>query len=217
MTPVVVLSDGYIANGAEPWLIPREADLPDIAVAFRTDPIDYKPYMRNAETLARPWVSPGTPGLEHRIGGLEREDVTGNVSYAPSNHEHMVRVRARKIAGIAAELPPTSLHGPPEGELLILGWGSTYGAIACAVKELQQEGRSVAHAHLRYLNPLPPDLGPILGRYRRVLVPEMNLGQLVRLVRGDFLVDAIAMSKVQGRPFKVSEIVHRARQLLGAS
>jgi 2-oxoglutarate ferredoxin oxidoreductase subunit alpha len=214
MTPVILLSDGYIANGAEPWLIPKSADLPPIHVAFRTDPQGYEPYMRDETTLARPWVVPGTPGLEHRIGGLEREHVTGNVSYAPVNHEHMVRLRARKIAAIAAEIPPTEVHGPAEGELLILGWGSTYGAIASAVKELQAAGLSVAHAHLRYLNPLPPDLGPILRRYRRVLVPEMNLGQLVRLIRAEFVIDAIALGKIQGRPFKVGEIVSRSRAIL---
>jgi 2-oxoglutarate ferredoxin oxidoreductase subunit alpha len=215
MTPVILLSDGYIANGAEPWRIPRAADLPAIPVAFRTDPTDYHPYVRDAETLARPWVIPGTPGLEHRIGGLEREDVTGNVSYAPMNHEHMVRVRARKIAGIAAEIPPTTVHGAPEGALLILGWGSTYGAIATAVQELTAEGVQVGHAHLRYLNPLPPDLGAVLARYRAVLVPEMNLGQLVKIVRAEYLVDAHGLNKIQGRPFKVSEIVDRARALIG--
>jgi 2-oxoglutarate ferredoxin oxidoreductase subunit alpha len=215
MTPVILLSDGYIANGAEPWRIPRAADLPAIPVVFRTDPTDYHPYVRDAETLARPWVIPGTPGLEHRIGGLEREDVTGNVSYAPMNHEHMVRVRARKIAGIAAEIPPTTVHGAPEGALLILGWGSTYGAIATAVQELTAEGVAVGHAHLRYLNPLPPDLGAVLARYRAVLVPEMNLGQLVKIVRAEYLVDAHGLNKIQGRPFKVSEIVGRARALIG--
>jgi 2-oxoglutarate/2-oxoacid ferredoxin oxidoreductase subunit alpha len=214
MTPVILLSDGYIANGAEPWSIPRAADLPAIAVRFRTDPTDYHPYVRDERTLARPWVIPGTPGLEHRIGGLEREHVTGNVSYAPMNHEHMVRLRARKIAGIAAEIPPTEVAGAAEGDLLILGWGSTYGAIASAVKELGASGLRVGHAHLRYLNPLPPDLGAVLGRYRRVLVPEMNLGQLVRLVRAEYLVDAVALNKIQGRPFKVSEIVSRARAIL---
>jgi 2-oxoglutarate/2-oxoacid ferredoxin oxidoreductase subunit alpha len=216
MTPVILLSDGYIANGAEPWRVPRAADLPEIPVVFRTDPTAYQPYMRDPESLARPWVVPGTPGLEHRIGGLEREDVSGNVSYAPMNHEHMVRVRARKIAGIAAEIPVTEVTGSPAGELLILGWGSTYGAIASAVQELASTGATVAHAHLRYLNPLPPDLGTVLSRYRTVLVPEMNLGQLVRLIRAEYLVDAHALNKIQGRPFKVSEIVGKARALLGA-
>jgi len=214
MTPVMLLSDGYVANGAEPWPIPRAADLPDITVRFRTDPEGYRPYMRDERTLARPWVVPGTPGLEHRVGGLEREDVTGNVSYSPANHEHMVRVRARKIAGIAAELPPTEVHGPVEGDLLILGWGSTYGAIATAVQELAAAGRAVARVHLRYLNPLPPDLGAILARYRRVLVPELNMGQLVRVIRAEYLVDAVGLDKIQGRPFKVSEIVSRAHTLL---
>ncbi len=215
MTPVVLLSDGYLANGAEPWRIPRTAELPEITVQFRVDPAGYMPYLRDPQTLARPWVVPGTPGLEHRIGGLEREDVTGNVSYASTNHEQMVRVRARKIAGIASEIPPTEVHGPPDGELLILGWGSTYGAIATAVNELNASRPSVAQVHLRYLHPLPPDLGSILRRYRRVLVPELNLGQLVQVIRAEYLVDAVGLNKIQGRPFKVSEIVSRARQLLG--
>ena len=214
MTPVIFLSDGYIANGAEPWLIPRESELPAIAATFRTDPEGYKPYLRDPETLARPWVVPGTPGLEHRIGGLEREDVTGNVCYHPLNHEHMVRTRARKVAGVAAEIPPSVVAGAPAGDVLVLGWGSTYGAISSAVHELHGEGAAVGHLHLRYLNPLPPDLGEILRRFRRVLVPEMNLGQLVRLVRAEYLVDAVGLSKVQGRPFKVSEMVAAVRKQL---
>jgi 2-oxoglutarate ferredoxin oxidoreductase subunit alpha len=214
MTPVILLTDGYLANGAEPWAVPRVADLPDITVKLRTDPTDYQPYMREEPTLARPWVVPGTPGLEHRTGGLEREHVTGNVSYSPTNHEYMVRLRARKIAGVVAEIPPTQVTGPAEGDLLILGWGSTYGAIATAVRELNAAGLSVAHAHLRYVNPLPPDLGAVLKRYRKVLVPEMNLGQLVRLIRAEYLVDAVVLSKAQGRPFKVAEIVSGARKIL---
>jgi len=214
MTPVVFLSDGYIANGAEPWLIPRTADLPDIKVEFRTDPAGYQPYLRDEATLARPWVTPGTPGLEHRIGGLEREHLSGNVSYAPVNHEHMVRLRARKIAGIASEIPPTEVNGPPEGDLLMVGWGSTFGAISSATKELRESGLAVAQVHLRYLNPLPLDLGDVLKRYRRVLVPEMNMGQLVRLLRAEYAIDAVGLNKIQGRPFKVSEIVQRARKVL---
>jgi 2-oxoglutarate ferredoxin oxidoreductase subunit alpha len=217
MTPVILLSDGYVANGAEPWLIPREADLPEIKVEFRTDPVGYKPYLRDPRTLARPWVVPGTPGLEHRIGGLEREDVTGNVSYHPLNHEHMVRTRARKIAGVAAEIPPSVVEGTQSGDMLVVGWGSTYGSISSAVRELVAEGVSVGHLHLRYLNPLPPDLGAILGRFRHVLVPEMNLGQLVRLLRAEFLVDAVGLNKVQGRPFKVSEIIAGVRKALEGS
>jgi 2-oxoglutarate/2-oxoacid ferredoxin oxidoreductase subunit alpha len=214
MTPVILLTDGYLANGAEPWLIPDPSKLPAVRVEFRTDPNGFFPYLRDTETLSRPWVLPGTPGLEHRIGGLEKEYLTGNVSYAPTNHEQMIRVRARKIAGIVREIPPTVVNGPPDGDLLVLGWGSTYGAITQAVRELQGAGHRVAQAHLRYLNPLPSDLGDILRRYRRVMVPEMNLGQLVRLIRAEYLVDAIGFNKVQGRPFKVSEIVGRALRLL---
>jgi len=215
MTPVVLLTDGYLANGAEPWLIPDPAALPEVPVAFRTEASGFFPYLRDEETLSRPWVIPGTPGLEHRIGGLEKEYLTGNVSYAPTNHEQMIRVRARKIAGIIREIPPLEIFGPPEGELLVVGWGSTYGSITQAVRELQAAGHAVAQVHLRHLNPLPPDLGGILQRYRHVLVPEMNLGQLVRLIRAEYLVDAIGFNKIQGRPFKVSEIVSRCLKLLG--
>jgi 2-oxoglutarate ferredoxin oxidoreductase subunit alpha len=214
MTPVIILTDGYLANGAEPWLIPDPAALTPFTVEFRTDPNGFFPYLRDPETLSRPWVIPGTPGLEHRIGGLEKEYLTGNVSYAPTNHEQMIRVRARKIAGIVREIPPLEVHGPTEGDLLVVGWGSTYGAITQAVRELQAAGHQVAHVHLRHLNPLPADLGDILGRYRHVLVPEMNLGQLVRLIRAEYLVDAIGFNKIQGRPFKVSEVAARCLRLL---
>jgi 2-oxoglutarate ferredoxin oxidoreductase subunit alpha len=214
MTPVILLTDGYLANGAEPWLIPDPATLPDIALAFRTDPQGFYPYLRDQETLSRPWVVPGTAGLEHRIGGLEKEYLTGNVSYAPTNHEQMIRVRARKIAGITREIPPVEVFGPERGDLLVLGWGSTHGAIRQAVTELGAQGRRVAHVHLRHLNPLPSDLGDVLRRYQRVLVPEMNLGQLLRLIRAEYLVDAIGFNKVQGRPFKVSEIASRCLRLL---
>ncbi len=216
MTPVIVLSDGYLANGAEPWRIPRWEDLPSIPVRFHTEPKGFFPYLRDPVTLARPWAIPGTPGLEHRIGGLEKEYLTGNVSYAPMNHEQMVRVRARKVAGITAEIPPTKIHGPTSGELLVVGWGSTFGAIEAAVRGAQREGKSVAHVHLRYLNPLPPDLGGILRSFRKVLVPEMNMGQLVKLLRTEYLVDAIGLSKIQGLPFKVSEISRRITQIVGA-
>jgi 2-oxoglutarate ferredoxin oxidoreductase subunit alpha len=159
-------------------------------------------------------VVPGTPGLEHRIGGLESEYLTGNISYAPANHEQMVRLRAKKIAGIAREIPPTLVEGSERGRVLLLGWGSTYGSIAAAARELRAEGVQVANAHLRYLNPLPPDLGEILRRYERVLVPEMNMGHLLRLIRAEYLVDAIGFNKIQGRPFKVAEIVSRVQKLL---
>jgi 2-oxoglutarate ferredoxin oxidoreductase subunit alpha len=214
MTPVILLTDGYLANGAEPWLIPDPAALPDVPVTFRTEPTGFYPYLREAETLARPWVIPGTPGLEHRIGGLEKEYLTGNVSYAPANHEQMIRVRVRKIAGIAREIPPTEVFGPPDGDLLVVGWGSTFGAIRQAVTQLQAAGHRVSHAHLRYLNPLPADLGPLLGRFQRILVPEINLGQLVRLLRAEYLVDAVGFNKIQGRPFKVAEIAGRCLKML---
>src|SRR5881398_2578272 len=214
MTPVILLTDGYLANGAEPWLVPSFDKLPEIPVEFRTDPQGFFPYIRDERTLARPWVRPGTPGLEHRIGGLSKEHITGNVSYSPANHDQMMRVRARKVAGIVREIPPTEVFGPADGELLLVGWGGTYGSIRQATSQLQAAGHRVAHVHLRHLNPLPADLGGILRRYRRVLVPEMNLGQLVRLIRAEYLVDAIGFNKIQGRPFKVSEIVSRCLKLL---
>jgi 2-oxoglutarate ferredoxin oxidoreductase subunit alpha len=214
MTPVIVLSDGYLANGAEPWLIPKVDDLPEITVAFRTDPHGFYPYLRDPTTLSRPWVVPGTPGLEHRIGGLEKEYLSGNVSYAPANHEQMVRVRTRKVAGIAAEIPPTEIYGAPEGDVLVVGWGSTYGAITAAVQDLQLQRKRVSHVHLRYLNPLPSDLGDILRRFKRILVPEMNLGQLVKVLRAEYLVDAVGLNKIQGLPFKVSEIINRIERML---
>jgi 2-oxoglutarate ferredoxin oxidoreductase subunit alpha len=218
MTPVILLSDGDLANGAEPWRIPKASRLPAIPVEFRTDPRGYYPYLRDPETLSRPWAIPGTPGLEHRIGGLEKEYLTGNVSYAPANHEQMVRVRARKIAGIAREIPPTEVHGPDHGDLLVLGWGSTYGAIEAATRELRSKsGAAIAHVHLRYLNPLPPDLRTIVGNYRQVLVPELNLGQLVRVIRAEYLVNAVGFNKIQGQPFKVSELVARMSRMLEAS
>jgi 2-oxoglutarate ferredoxin oxidoreductase subunit alpha len=214
MTPVYLLSDGYLANGAEPWRLPAIDELPDLTARFRTEPGGYFPYLREHETLSRPWVVPGTPGLEHRIGGLESEYLTGNISYAPANHEQMVRLRAKKIAGIAREIPPTTVTGPERGRVLLLGWGSTYGSLVEATRQLLAAGLPVAHAHLRYLNPLPPDLGDLLRRYDRVLVPEMNMGQLLRLVRAEYLVDAIGFNKIQGRPFRVAEIVARVKKLL---
>ena len=217
MTPVIILTDGDLANGAEPWRVPKAAELPKIPVESRTDPKGYFPYLRDPTTLSRPWAIPGTPELEHRIGGLEKEYLTGNVSYSPTNHEQMVRVRARKIAGIAREIPPTQVDGPDSGDLLVLGWGSTYGAIAAATHELREKkGKSVAQVHLRYLNPLPSDLGTILHRYKKVLVPEMNLGQLVRLVRAEYLIDAIGFNKIQGQPFKVTELISKISRVLEA-
>ena len=214
MTPVILLTDGFLANASEPWLLPSVADLQDIEVEFRTDPEGFFPYLRDEQTLARPWVKPGTPGLEHRIGGIEKDYLTGNISYAPANHEQMVRVRHQKVTRITREIPPTKVHGPERGKLLVLGWGSTYGAIAAAVEDAQAQGHTVAHAHLRHLNPLPADLGDVLSRYDRVLVPEMNMGQLLKLVRAEYLIDAIGLNKIQGRPFKVSEVATRIARLL---
>jgi 2-oxoglutarate ferredoxin oxidoreductase subunit alpha len=214
MTPVILLTDGYLANASEPWLLPRVADLPDFKVEFRTDPQGFFPYLRDEDTLARPWVRPGTPGLEHRIGGLEKDYVTGNISYAPNNHEQMVRVRYRKMAKITQEIPPTKIDGPERGKLLVIGWGSTYGSIAAGVKEFQGRGKAVSQVHLRYLNPLPPDLGEIISRFDKVLVPEMNMGQLLRVLRAEYLVDAVGLNKIQGRPFKVSEITARIARML---
>jgi 2-oxoglutarate ferredoxin oxidoreductase subunit alpha len=214
MCPVLYLSDGYLANGAEPWKLPEVASLPRIDVTFRTEAEGFQPYARNPETLARPWAIPGTPGLEHRIGGLEKADVTGHVSYDAQNHHHMVLTRAEKIARIARDIPAADVIGEPSGDLLIVGWGSTYGAITHAGKLLRQRGRRVSSMHLRHLNPLPANVGEVLARFRRVLVPEVNLGQLLLVLRARFLVDAIGLNKVQGRPFKVAEIVQRAEELL---
>jgi len=207
MCPVFVLSDGYLANGAEPWRIPDPDRLPRIPVAFRTDPVDFAPYRRDEVTLAREWTLPGTPGLEHRVGGIEKGHVHGNISYDPENHDFMCRVRAAKIARIAQDIPPLAVHGPADATTLVIGWGSTYGAIRAAVEDCQRRGVKVARAHLRHLNPFPSNLGEILARFPRVLVPELNLGQLLLLLRARYLVDARGVNKVQGRPFQVAELV----------
>ena len=206
MTPVLYLSDGYLANGSEPWRIPAMDDLPSIPVQFRTDPADFQPYARAPRTLARPWAIPGTPGLEHRVGGLAKEDGSGNVSYDPENNERMVRLRVRKIAGIAAGIPPLEVHGPDRGRLLVLGWGSTYGAITTACAKLREQGVAVSNAHLRHLNPFPPNLGAVLQRFEQVLIPELNLGQLRLLIAGAYGVNARGLSKLQGKPFLVREV-----------
>jgi 2-oxoglutarate ferredoxin oxidoreductase subunit alpha len=214
MTPVILLTDGYLANGAEPWSIPRYDDLPAIPVAFRTDPEGFFPYARDPKTLARPWVRPGTPGLEHRVGGIEKADITGNISYDPANHELMTKYRARKVEAVAQDIPATPVRGESTGDVLVVGWGSTFGAIAAAVDELRGQGKRVSHVHLRYLNPLPPDLGDILTGFKTVLVPEMNMGQLRMILRSTYLVDAIGLNKVQGQPFKVAEILDGVRRVL---
>ena len=208
-TPVLLLTDGYLANGAEPWLLPDLDALPDLAVEFATQPNhddEFWPYLRDPETLARPWALPGTPGLMHRIGGIEKQDGTGNVNYDPANHELMVHLRAQKIAGIARDIPGVEVDDPDGAEVLVLGWGSTWGVAQQAVRQVRGRGGKVAHAHLVHLNPFPANLGEVLARYPRVLVPEMNLGQLSRLVRAEFLVDARSLTKVQGLPFRAAEI-----------
>ena len=217
-TPVFLLSDGYLANGSEPWRVPGEADLPDLTVTFATaseDGAPFLPYQRDPETLARPWAVPGTAGLEHRIGGIEKADGTGEISYDPANHDAMVRTRAAKVAGIARSLPPLEVDDPDgDAELLVLGWGSTYGPIQAAARRARRAGHPVAHAHLRHLNPLPQDLGTVLHRYRKVLIPEMNLGQLALLIRARYLVDAVGYNQVRGLPFTSQELTDAITALL---
>ncbi|MDX1502539.1 MAG: 2-oxoacid:acceptor oxidoreductase subunit alpha [Thermoanaerobaculia bacterium] len=213
MVPVMLLSDGYIANGSEPWCLPRIEELPDLRVEFRTDPEGFAPYQRDPETLARPWAIPGTPGLQHRLGGLEKEDVTGNVSYDPANHQRMTDLRAAKVAGIARDIPALEVDGPERGRVLALGWGSTLGALRGAVQLARAEGIEVSRAHLRHLSPFPANLGEVLSNFDHVLVPEMNTGQLALLLQGRYLKKVVSFSKVEGRPFTRSEIVARIREL----
>lgn len=216
-TPVIVLSDGYLANGAEPWRLPAVEDLPDLHVEFASEPNHtdaegqprYWPYLRDPETLARPWALPGTPGLQHRIGGIEKADGSGNISYQPENHEHMMRLRQAKIDNIAAELPGVELDEQDGAELLVIGWGSTWGAITAGVRRLRAGGRRVSQAHVVHLNPLPADLGDVLGRHPKVLCPEMNLGQLASMLRARYLVDVQSFTKVSGLPFGAGEMEAR--------
>jgi 2-oxoglutarate/2-oxoacid ferredoxin oxidoreductase subunit alpha len=213
-TPVILLSDGYLANGSEPWYLPDVDSLPDISVPFATETNhvgadgtpEFWPYLRDPDTLARPWAIPGTPGLAHRVGGLEKEDGTGNISYTPDNHERMVHLRAAKIAGIANDIPPVEVQGDADAELLVLGWGSTWGAIDAAVQRTRREGTKVAWVHLVHVYPFAANLGDVLRRYPRIIVPEMNLGQLCRMVRAEYLVDARSITKVQGTPFTAAEL-----------
>ncbi|MEW6209880.1 MAG: 2-oxoacid:acceptor oxidoreductase subunit alpha [Acidobacteriota bacterium] len=213
MVPVIYLSDGYLANGAEPWRVPHIEELPPIEVKFQTDPKGFAPYMRDPETLARQWAVPGTPRLEHRIGGIEKQDITGNVSYEPENHMHMVLTRAEKVARIADDIPDVEVFGEDEGRLLVIGWGSTHGSITSAVEEMQRRGKRVSSIHLRYLNPFPRNLERLLGRFDRVLVPELNMGQLALLLRARYLVPAISYPKVKGKPFKISELLARMEEV----
>ena len=215
MVPVIILSDGYLANGAEPWRIPTAEEIPPIPVKFETNPEGFFPYKRDPQTLARPWAIPGTPGLEHRIGGIEKQETTGNINYEPLNHEKMVRIRAAKVEAIRQDIPNVMPVGDPEGDLLLVSWGSTFGAVAQAVKEQREKGRKIAHLHLRHLNPLPGNLGDVLKRYKKVLVPELNMGQLLWMLRAKYLVDAVGLNKIQGRPFKQNELEQKIEEMLG--
>jgi 2-oxoglutarate ferredoxin oxidoreductase subunit alpha len=214
MTPVILLTDGYIANGAEPWLIPPVKSLPDISAKFRTDPNGFFPYMRDEKTLARPWAIPGTPGLEHRIGGLEKENITGNVSYDAENHELMVKIRQEKVDRIANYLPLAKVDGDEKGDLLVVGWGGTYGAIKTAVEEKRRQGKSVSHLHLKYVYPFQKNIGDILKNYKKILVPELNLGQLALLLQAKYLIPVIKLNKVQGLPFRAIEIEQKIDEIL---
>jgi len=214
MTPVFCLTDGYLGNGSEPWLIPDYDALPSIAPIFRTEKEGFLPYLRDEKTLSRPWAIPGTPGLEHRIGGLEKQHLTGNVNYEPSNHDFMVRLRQRKIDGIVDDIPLAELEGEPKGDVLIVGWGGTYGSIKTAAVNLRAAGHSVSHLHLTHLNPLPKNVGELLYNFKHVLVPEINLGQLIKILRAKFLVPAVGLNKVQGLPFKASEIENKVLEML---
>ncbi|MCZ6776527.1 MAG: 2-oxoacid:acceptor oxidoreductase subunit alpha [Ignavibacteria bacterium] len=215
MTPVICLTDGYVANGAEPWIVPNVDELPEIPVEFAKDPSTFKPYARDEQTLARPWALPGTPGLEHRIGGLEKEHITGNISYDPDNHDFMVKTRAAKIERIANDIPLQTIDGDSEGDLLIVGWGSTFGSIKAAVEAAREKGISVSHTHLRFLNPMPRNLGEILYKFKNILVPEINNGQLITLLRSKYLVPAVGFNVIRGLPLSSEDIEKRIESIVG--
>jgi 2-oxoglutarate ferredoxin oxidoreductase subunit alpha len=215
MVPVIVLSDGYVGNGSEPWKIPSLDDIEPIAWSYATPTEGWQPYLRDEATLARSWAVPGQKGLEHRIGGLEKSKDSGDISYDPENHHLMTLYRNQKVERIVADVPPVDVLGPSEGEVLVVGWGGTYGAITSAVEAAQARGKSVAAVHLRHLNPMPPNLGDVLGRFNKVLVPELNYGQLLLLLRARYLVDAVGFNKIAGQPFKITEIEAKIDELLG--
>ncbi len=215
MCPVILMSDGAIANGAEPWPVPDADAIAQITIEHAVAGDEpFQPYQRDEQTLARPWAIPGTPGLEHRVGGLEKEDVTGNVSYDPDNHEHMVNTRAEKVARVASVIPPVAVEGPTEGDALLLGWGGTHGSILTAAQRLREAGHSVSSAHLRYLNPMPSNLGEVLSGFKTIIIPELNTGQLRMLIRATFLIDAIGINHMQGRSFMVSDLVEQVEGIL---
>jgi 2-oxoglutarate ferredoxin oxidoreductase subunit alpha len=216
MTPVILLSDGHLANGAEPWRIPSVRKLPDISVRFATKPNvadQFWPYLRDEQTLSRPWAIPGTAGMEHRVGGLEKADGTGNISYDPDNHELMTRLRNAKIKGIEEDIEPLEWDGDEDATVLVLGWGSTYGAIGAACRRVRAAGMKVARAHLKHLNPLPRNTGEVLGRFERVVIPEMNMGQLSTLIRARYLIDVISITQVKGVPFRAGDLEQRLKEL----
>jgi 2-oxoglutarate ferredoxin oxidoreductase subunit alpha len=222
-TPVFLLSDGYLANGSEPWRIPAVDDLPDLRVEFATEPNHeaedgtkaFWPYKRDPETLARPWAVPGTPGLEHRIGGIEKADGIGTINYEPANHDFMVRIRQAKVDGIAQDIPELEVDDPTgDAKVLVVGWGSTYGPIAAGVRRVRAQGGKVAQAHFRHLNPFPANTAEVLKKYDKVIVPEMNLGQLALLLRAKYLVDAVAYNQVRGLPFKAEELAHVIQEVI---
>ncbi len=214
MTPVILLTDGYLAQGAEPWRVPELKELPALETKFATNPEDFAPYRRDPETLARNWAIPGLAGMEHRVGGLEKQEVTGNVSHDPLNHQKMVEIRQKKVEIISQDIPPAKVEGPEHGKLLVIGWGSTYGAIKTAFDQLQQEGLPISYLHLRHLNPFPANLGEILHQFDQVLVPEMNMGQLKLLLQAKYLLPVLGFNKVQGQPFKAGEIEEKVRKIL---
>lgn len=215
MTPVFVLSDGYLANGSEPWRIPKAAELSKIEIKHASDPATFQPYRRD-ENGSRPWAIPGTPGLEHRLGGLEKADVTGDVCYDPDNHQRMIELRAQKVANIANDIPPQEVEGEASGDLLLVSWGGTFGAVRTAAHRAQRQGKKVSHMHLRHLNPLPRDVGEIISRFKKILVCELNMGQLRMLLRGWFAVDALGLNKMKGRPFMIGDVTDKIDELLGA-
>jgi 2-oxoglutarate ferredoxin oxidoreductase subunit alpha len=217
MVPVILLSDGYIANGSEPWPVPDMRQIKKIDIKYRTDPSNYLVYQRDPSTLAREWVIPGTPGLEHRIGGIEKDFLTGNISYDPLNHEKQTKVRAEKVARVAQDIGELDLRGDDSGDVLILGWGGTFGALRAASDQLRAQGKRVSHAHLRWLSPLEPGLDRVIPRFKHVLVAELNMGQLRHIIRDKYLVDAVGLNKIQGLPFKVREVITAVEQLLGAA
>jgi 2-oxoglutarate ferredoxin oxidoreductase subunit alpha len=216
MTPVILLSDGYIANGSEPWRLPHDNEIPEIPVKFWTEKEGFAPYLRD-ENLSRPWVKPGTPDLEHRIGGLEKAHITGNVSYDPDNHDFMIRLRAQKVKNIANDIPDLEVIGDQEGEILVLGWGGTYGAITEAVKNVRKSGKKVSQAHLKYLFPFPKNLGKVLKGFKKVLIPEINLGQLATIIRSEFLIEPVSLTKIKGLPYKTIEVQNKILEVLGGS